>query len=195
MTEEEFLFQKIQENEEKIEEYCRLSEDAERRMDALNHQIEQREKLLNESAADFLFIPKDNPDVHEMNGLLQEKSIMKEETALVLEELKALREENVIFKNLLLMLKKRAIRQKSEKKEETVQRENTSFVEKEENQNVNICSNNQLMVELEQVKQLKNILSLAKKISLSDSRRCSIELGKALSILDQITDCPGKMEF
>lgn len=195
MTEEEFLFQKIQENEEKIEEYCRLSEDAERRMDALNHQIEQQEKLLNESAADFLFIPKDNPDVHEMNGLLQEKSIMKEETALVLEELKALREENVIFKNLLLMLKKRAIRQKSEKKEEAVQRENISFVEKEENQNVNICSNNQLMVELEQVKQLKNILSLAKKISLSDSRRCSIELGKALSILDQITDCPGKMEF
>lgn len=195
MTEEEFLFQKIQENEEKIEEYCRLSEDAERRMDALNHQIEQQEKLLNESAADFLFIPKDNPDVHEMNGLLQEKSVMKEETALVLEELEALREENIIFKNLLLMLKKRVIRQKREKKEAALQKENASSTEGEKNQNTNICSNNRIMVELDQVEHLKNVLSLARKISLSDSRRCSIELGRALSILDQITGCQEKMEL
>ena len=187
MTEQEFLLHKITENDKKIEECHSSIKRAEKEFEEIDRKIERLNDSLVESSSDFLFIPKDNPQVHELNGLLKEKGSLEEDFVMMKKELDELTEENAIFENLLQMLKKKKKLPESTKEKQEKEK-NEVIIKKEEESinNKNICSNNQIPVDIESLRTLKSVLSLSKKISLSDSRRCNVEIGKALSMIDKI---------
>lgn len=187
MTEQEFLLHKITENDKKIEECHSSIKEAKKEFEEIDQKIERLNNSLVESSSDFLFIPKDNPQIHELNELLKEKSSLEEDYEILKKELDDLTEENTIFENLLQMIKNKKSMPES-KKDQQKKEMNEVTIKKEEqsNNSRNICSNSQIPVDVESLRTLKSVLSLSKKISLSDSRRCNVEIGKALSMIDKI---------
>lgn len=186
MTEQEFLLHKITENDKKIAECHSTIKETEKVFEKIDQKIERLNDSLVESSSDFLFIPKDNPQVHELNGLLKEKSSLEEDYETMKKELNELNEENVIFENLLKMIKKKPDMPENRKEQQEKEKIAVILKEEEQNTSTNICSNNQIPVDIESLRALKSVLSLSKKISLSDSRRCNVEIGKALSMIDKI---------